>query len=116
SDFSNMYGATARKACISQIFHQTHLRVNEDGMVASTAGEPQGIAATASEKASLRELRFNRPFVYFLMEKQRNLMLMTGIVNDPSLIVQPAPVSKKPTAPHHRSRRKHHSRRSQSTE
>jgi serpin B len=116
SDFSNMYGATARRACISQIFHQTHIRVNEDGMVASTAGEPQGVAATEGEKASLRELRFNRPFVYFLMEKQRNLMLMTGIVNDPSLIAPPAPVSKKPSAPRHRSRRKHHSRHPRSTE
>jgi serpin B len=110
SDFSNMFGPKSRKVCISQVFHQTHLRINEDGMVASTAANAQGAAKGDNTRASLREMRFNRPFVYFLMEKQRNLILMTGIVNDPTLLVQPVAASAKPAARRHRSPKKRHSR------
>jgi len=108
-DFSNMYTPGTHKAFVSQIFHQTRIRVDEDGMVASAGSGAQLTSGTSTGRSNMRVVRFDRPFVYFLMEKQRNLILMTGIVNDPTLTAQPpAPPVKKPT--HHRLWRKHRAR------
>jgi len=104
ADFSNMYSTGARKAYISQFKHTTCIRVNENGMeAASAAGGMENMRPGVTHRPGQpRIICFDHPFLYVLMEKQRNLLLLMGVVNDPSLKAStgtPAPSPKpKPAA------------------
>lgn len=83
ADFSNMYGSGVHKAAVTQIFHHTHIRVNEEGLVAATAGGDATGTGPSQNKTNSRVIRFDRSFAYLVMERQQDLILMAGIVNDP---------------------------------
>jgi hypothetical protein len=60
------------------------------GMLCNGAAAP----TSGSNKPSPnpRVVRFDHPFVFFLFEKKRNLILMAGVVNDPAQqTAQPKP-------------------------
>ena len=97
ADFSNMYSTGARKACLSQAKHINCIRVNETGVEAAAASGLGNIALGMETRTRRpRIIHYDHPFLYLLMEKQRNLILMTGIVSDPTLTkaAPPAPAPK----------------------
>ena len=101
ADLSNMYKIGNHKSGTSRLLHVTHIRVNEDGLVAAAASAALPTLGVERRLPNPRTILFNRPFAYFLMEKQHDLILMTGVVNDPLPPTLPPPVQ--PTV-HHRSR------------
>ena len=83
ADFSNMYAAGMRKAAISQIFHDTRIRVDEDGLVAASATGAEMTLGINRSKPNPRVIRYDHPYAYLLMERKHDLILMAGVVNDP---------------------------------
>jgi serine protease inhibitor len=101
ADFSNMYGAGGHKAAVTQIFHDTHIRVTEEGLTdAGGRGGPVMEVAQPQTKPNTRLLRFDHPFAYLVMEHEHDLILMAGIVNDPMPVKPPPPPP--PPKPRHR--------------
>ena len=100
ADFSNMYGTGAHKAAVTHILHDTHIRVDEDGLVAAAAGGAQMTLGVNRNGPNLRVIRFDHAFAYLLMERQHDLILMAGIVNDPMPgRTPPPPAQAKPHRP-----------------
>jgi serine protease inhibitor len=91
ADFSNMYGAGVHKAAVTQIFHDTHIRVNEEGLAAAAGGGPVMEVTQPQTKPNTRVIRFDHPFAYLVMEREHDLILMAGIVNDPMPVQTPPP-------------------------
>jgi len=65
------------------VCHKTHIKVGEVGTEA-TAATVIGIVATGAPMAEPPVIQFNRPFLYFIMEKQSEVILFLGILSDPS--------------------------------
>ena len=63
--------------------HKTHIKVGEVGTEA-TAATVIGIVATGAPMAEPPVIQFNRPFLYFIMEKQIEVILFMGTVINPS--------------------------------
>jgi serine protease inhibitor len=102
ADFSNMYTAGAHKAAVTRIFHDTHIRVDEDGLVASAASGAQMTLGISRDGSNPRVVRFDHPFAYLLMERKHELILMAGVVNDPMRVRTSPPPP--PSQAHHRLR------------
>jgi len=100
-DFSNMFARSSRSARISQAVHKTWICVNEQGtgVAATTIRESQHAGEPEPLSRRTRVIRADHPFLYIVMEKQQHLILLTGIVNDPSsggvVMGVAAPVRKK---------------------
>ncbi|MBS1661795.1 MAG: hypothetical protein JST68_12180 [Bacteroidetes bacterium] len=86
ADFTNMYSTGAKKASISQTRHLTCIRVNENGIETDPAAVelPAPISDIYSRRLP-RTITFDHPFLYLLMDKQHDLVLQMGIVDDPKL-------------------------------
>ncbi|HEY6900856.1 MAG TPA: serpin family protein, partial [Puia sp.] len=94
ADFSNMYSTGAKKATLSQARHLTCIRVNENGIeTAPAASELPAPLADIYSRRLPRTVTFDHPFLYLLMDKQHDLILQMGVVDDPKL------GAVKPTAP-----------------
>jgi serpin B len=91
ADFSNMYGTGAHKAAVTHIFHNTHIRVDEDGLVAAAAGGAQMTLGVNRKGPDPRVIHFDHAFAYLLMERKHDLILMAGVVNDPMPRQMPLP-------------------------
>jgi serine protease inhibitor len=92
ADFSNMYKAGVHKAAITHFLLDTHIRVDEAGLVSNTYGAASSTAGANKQTPNPRIVRYDHPFAFFLLEKQRNLILMAGVVNDPAeKTTQPKP-------------------------
>ena len=80
ADFKVMYGD--RPVCISQIKHKATLEVDEKGSVATaaTAVEMQ----TKSLPAPTPRIRFDRPFLVMIRDRDSGTTLFAGRINDPS--------------------------------
>jgi serpin B len=92
ADFSNMYKAGVHKAAITHFLLDTHIRVDEAGLVSNTYGAASSTAGANKQTPNPRVVRYDHPFAFFLLEKQRNLILMAGVVNDPAeKTTQPKP-------------------------
>jgi len=50
----------------------------------ATAASVIGIVETVAPMAEPPVIQFNRPFLYFIMEKQSEVILFLGILSDPS--------------------------------
>ncbi len=95
---ANFRGITRLPAGIflSEVFHDTYIRVDEEGTEAAAA-----TALTMSVGAKYRpvpEVRFDRPFYFFIRDKATGLDLFTGWVfnPDPTAKVTAVPLKKAP--------------------
>lgn len=86
ADFSNMYSTGAKKAALSQTRHSTCIRVNENGIETDPAASelPSPVNDIYSRRLP-RSVIFDHPFLYLLMDKQHDLILQMGVVDDPKL-------------------------------
>ncbi len=91
ADLSAMFPTGGSKASLSQIVQGTSIQVNETGLAAAPSSGGS-ISLSDPGRPNARQIMFNRPFFYVLMEKPHNAILLSGIVNDPSgKEVMPAP-------------------------
>ena len=68
---------------ISGVVHQANITVDEKGTEAAAATAIT-IAGSAAPEQPPIEVRFDRPFTYWLREKSTNAILFMGRVNDPT--------------------------------
>ncbi len=81
ADFSGMTKEAA--LFISGVVHQANITVDEKGTEAAAATAIT-MAGTAAPEQPPIEVRFDRPFTYWLREKSTNAILFMGRVNDPT--------------------------------
>jgi len=81
ADFSG-FTKTKVQAFISFIQHKTFIEVTEDGTEAAAA-TAIGISTTAIILPQA-EFNVNRPFIFFLRNKQYKTILFSGLINDPT--------------------------------
>jgi serpin B len=102
ANFSNMFKNSGRAACVSQAVQQASIRVDESGLI--TEASPVTRVAAEDETDRIhrhpRIIKADHPFLYVLLEKQRNIFLLAGIVNDPAgTMVVDTPQKKASAAP-----------------
>jgi serine protease inhibitor len=78
ADFSNMFPTPTH---VSRAIHKTYINVNEQGTEAAAA---TAVVITTSAP-NIPLIQVNRPFLYFIVEKQTGAILFMGTMNDPSL-------------------------------
>jgi serpin B len=82
ADFSAIY--PGRQTALSQVIHKACINVSEQGTEAAAATGVIHIMGCKDCNVPPQPLNLNHPFVYFIREKQTELILFMGIVNDPS--------------------------------
>jgi len=83
ADFSGMVKAGRGTAAISKALHNTYIKVNEKGTRVSMAtGEAPAYTCEQRHHRPL-VLKVDHPFLYLILERQRNIVLFAGVVNDP---------------------------------
>lgn len=82
ADFSGMTGA--RDLYISSAFHEAYILVNESGTEAAAASAAvMTLRSAPPPSAPPRELVFDRPFVYLILDQQTGAILFVGRLSEP---------------------------------
>lgn len=76
ANFTNLIETSNSPLFVSEIFHNVHFEINEEGTVASA------VSAAVFTKSSKYAFRASRPFVFVVMHKT-GLVLFTGIITKP---------------------------------
>jgi serine protease inhibitor len=85
ADFTGMYtraSLNGEKAYIGKVIHQTFLKVDERGTEAAAATAVQ-IVQTTSFPSAPREIVLDRPFAFFIREKNSKAILFAGTLYEP---------------------------------
>jgi serpin B len=81
ADFSRLNANRSKGLYISEVKHKTVIRVNEKGTEAAAA---TSVAIDESAPGYEKELIFNRPFLYGIIDLQFGLPLFIGILENPA--------------------------------
>ena len=79
ADFSGMDGT--RNIYISQVVHKTFIKVNEKGTEAAAATGVQ--FKNVVNPIRIVDLKIDRPFIFFILDKQSGALLFMGRLVDP---------------------------------
>lgn len=81
ADFSSMAHSTGGNLCIGEVFHKTHIAVDEEGTRAAAAT----MVSVVEECAPVSEwsVILDRPFLFIILDQTTNLPVFMGIVTDP---------------------------------
>lgn len=82
ADFSGMGNTSLGKLYIGDVLHKTFIQVDEAGAKAGAATEVQ-MSAT-SMPIDVKNIDFNRPFVYAIIDTQTDLPIFLGTVSNPA--------------------------------
>jgi serine protease inhibitor len=82
ADFSQMNEQHTKDLYISEVKHKTFIRVDEKGTEASAATSVE-IRVTAMPLSD-KQITFDRPFLYGIMDLQTGMPLFIGIMEDPA--------------------------------
>lgn len=80
ADFSRITGDDNSNLYISQVEHKAFVEIDERG---TKAGAATGAGISFLSKPP--QIRFDRPFLFFIIHKRCNTVLFTGRVTDPTL-------------------------------
>ena len=82
ADFSSMAHSTNGNIHISDVFHKTHIQIDEEGTKAAAATQ----VSIVEECAPVSEwsVILDRPFVFMILDRNTNLPVFMGIVLDPT--------------------------------
>ena len=71
---------------ISQVFHKAFVKVDEKGTEAAAASAvvEDDVTKSVDRRPTPREVKVDRPFVYFIRDNQTGLILYMGRVADPT--------------------------------
>ena len=81
ADFSGMSADSSRDLFISAVRHKTWIRVDEKGTEAGAATSVE--MSTASMPMPGVEMRFDRPFLYAVVDVESGMPLFLGVMEDP---------------------------------
>ncbi len=87
ADFSRL-GTTADgkgRICIGRVLHRTYIKVDEAGTKAGAATAVEMLNETAAVAQEPEKIYLDRPFVYMLIDCERNIPFFIGTMTDPSL-------------------------------
>lgn len=82
ADFTNMATSPAGNIYIGKVGHNTHIVFDENGTKAGAATYVEMKCESVAEPPNYRELRFDRPFIYVIFEKQTGMPLFIGTVRE----------------------------------
>lgn len=82
ADFTNMATSPAGNIYIGKVGHNTHIIFDEEGTKAGAATYVEMKCGSVAEPPNYRELRFDRPFIYVIFEKQTGMPLFIGAVRE----------------------------------
>lgn len=82
ADFTSMATTPAGNIYIGKVGHNTHIKLDENGTKAGAATYVEMKAESVMEPPNYRELRFDRPFIYVIFEKQTGMPLFIGAVRE----------------------------------
>ncbi len=82
ADFSNMGTTSLGKLFVSDVLHKTFIQVDEAGAKAGAATEVQ--MSVTSMPVDVKNIDFNRPFLYAIIDMQTGLPIFLGTVNNPA--------------------------------
>ena len=77
ADFSNMVSGIDGHTYISRVIHKTHIDVDEGGTKAAAVTAVEA-AADSLPILPEKEVVFNRPFVYFIIDTETNIPIFMG--------------------------------------
>ena len=80
ADFSGIGATQDEILFIEDVLHETHITVDERGTKAGAVTVVKGGCGAAP--APSRELRFDRPFVYFIVDMNTKLPVFMGVAAD----------------------------------
>ncbi|HVW59510.1 MAG TPA: serpin family protein [Puia sp.] len=92
SDLSNMCsppGGGMQGTPVSRYYHTAGFTINEKGSLADDAATTD--TGTMSGMHRTLNLKFDHPFLYFVIAKQQQVVLFSGVLNNPA-VVHPAPI------------------------
>ena len=74
------------RLAISQVFHKAFVKVDEKGTEAAAASAvvEDDVTKSVDRRPTPREVKVDRPFVYFIRDNQTGLILFMGRVADPT--------------------------------
>ena len=81
ADFSGMSADGSRDLFISAVRHKTWIRVDEEGTEAAAVTSVE-MTATAMPMPGM-EMRFDRPFLYAVVDVESGMPLFLGVMEDP---------------------------------
>lgn len=99
SDLSNMCnppGGGMQSTPVSRYYHAAGFTINEKGSLADDAVMPDAVITSGMHRTL--NLKFDRPFLYFVIAKQQQVVLLSGVLNNPAAVVTKPPV-KSPSPP-----------------
>lgn len=82
ADFSGM--TTDEQLMISDVIHQANITLDEKGTEAAAATAVVMVATAAPEPQEPVVVTFDRPFTFWLRDRETNAVVFMGRVNDPS--------------------------------
>lgn len=82
ADFSGMSASGAKDLFISAIKHKTYIRVDEKGTEAAAVTSVE-VGATSMPMEGL-DMRFDRPFVYAVVDMENGMPLFLGVMENPA--------------------------------
>ncbi len=82
ADFTKMATSPAGNIYVGRVGHNTHIVFDENGTKAGAATYIEMKAESMREPPNYRELRFDRPFIYVIFEKQTGMPLFIGAVRE----------------------------------
>ncbi len=82
ADFTKMATSSAGNIYVGRVGHNTHIVFDENGTKAGAATYVEMKCGSMAEPPNYRELRFDRPFIYVIFEKQTGMPLFIGTVRE----------------------------------
>ncbi len=82
ADFSGMNANGAKDLFISAIKHKTYTRVDEKGTEAAAVTSVE--VSLTSMPMEGRDMRFDRPFVYAVVDIENGMPLFLGVMENPA--------------------------------
>lgn len=83
ADFSGITGQ--KNIYISNAFHESYIKIDEEGIFASAASSVQFSLKSAVPGEAPKPFNANHPFLYCIADLNTKLILFMGMVNDPSI-------------------------------
>jgi serpin B len=84
-DFQAMVEDVEEMMYVSDILQQTYIDVNEKGTEAAAATSVMLVAMSAMDPPIPVAVRFDRPFMYYLIDRGNGVVMFAGAVVDPTL-------------------------------
>ncbi|CAG2057448.1 unnamed protein product, partial [Timema podura] len=78
-EHANLSGISSRRLYLSKLIHKAQIQITEEGTIASAA-----TAASFGERTFPAQFIANRPFAYFIIQKELKIVLFAGKVAFPT--------------------------------